>query len=63
MIVRAVGQHADQARHPAVDACPVFYVRIVQPAAWAMGRMCSSKLVEPPNAAWITMAFSMAFYR
>ena len=25
-----------------------------------MAGMCSSKLVEPPNAAWITMAFSMA---
>ena len=27
VIVRAVGQHADQARHPAVDARPVLYVR------------------------------------
>ena len=31
-----------------------------RPAAWAMAGMCSSRLVEPPKAAWTTIALRIA---
>ena len=56
MADRAVGQDIDQARHLAIDAVPV-----VDASAGAgrrqkaMAGMCSSRFVEPPNAAWTVM--------
>ena len=61
MADRAVGQRIDQARHPAVDGGPVLDRRPAQPGVRKRSAgMCSSRFVEPPNAAWTVMALRKA---
>ena len=58
-VARAVGQGVDQARDWRLMWVQSSAVGRCSPAAWAMAGMCSRRLVEPPKAAWTTMALSM----
>ena len=60
VIIRAVGQDADKPGNLDVDVVPILDRGSVQAGGEGDGRMWSSKLVEPPNAACTTMAFLMA---
>jgi hypothetical protein len=59
----AVRQHIHEPRHTAIDLNPIFHGGPSQPAACAIAGMCSSKFVEPPNAACNTIALRIARIR
>ena len=53
-----------QARLPVVEQMRLILIQsstagALNPAACAIAGMCNNRLVEPPNAAWKTIAFSM----
>ena len=61
VVLRAVRERVDEPRHGAVDALPVVHGRARRGRRRARSRGCGCRrFVEPPNAAWTSIAFSSA---
>ena len=57
-VARAVGERVDQAGTWRLMCAQSAATGRLSPAAWAMAGRCRRRLVDPPKAAWTTMAFS-----